>query len=78
MGAGRDRGSLGVAHLYLLGGNGCVIGGVFVAFSMLAGWIFPPLIVRHKNGIAYTFSLHWMFYVVIGAMCWLCPSVFAY
>ena len=68
----------GSAHLYLLGGNGWVLGGLFVAFSMLAGWIFPPLIMRHKNGIAYTFSLHWMFYVVTGTMCWLCPSVFAY
>ena len=67
----------GLAHTYLLCHKGYVLGMYFVAFSMVAGWIFPLLISKYRNGVAYTFSIHWMFYIVTGTICWLCPSFFA-
>jgi hypothetical protein len=68
----------GLAHTYLLSYKGFGLGMYFVIFSMGAGWIFPLLIAKYRNGVAYTFSIHWMFYIITGTICWLCPSVFAH
>jgi hypothetical protein len=70
-------GLFGIVHLYLLKQNGLALGGYFVLFSMAAGLTFPFLIVRRRTGLAYTSSLHLLFYVITGGMCWLCPSVLA-
>ncbi len=67
-------GLFGLVHLFLLKQNGLALGGYFVLFSMAAGLTFPFLIVRHRTGLAYTSALHLLFYVVTGAVCWLCPS----
>lgn len=68
----------GLAHLYLLRYEGFALGVYFVIFSAAAGWIFPFLIARYKNGVAYSFSIHWMFYIVTGSLCWLCPGAFSH
>ncbi len=65
----------GAPHLYLIDRNGIALGGYFLAFSLLAGLLFPYMILRFRRGLAYTFSLHLLFYVVTGALCWLLPSV---
>jgi len=70
-----QRGCL--ARIFLRGSNGIVLGGYFVAFSMSAGRVFPVLMGRYRGGIACAFSLHRMFYVATGALCRLCPSIFA-
>ena len=67
-------GLLGIVHLYLLKQNGLALGGYFVLFSMASGLTFPFLIVRCRTGLAYTSSLHLLFYVITGVVCWLCPS----
>ncbi len=66
-------GLFGIVHLYLLRQNGLALGGYFVLFSMAAGLTFPFLIVRCRTGLAYTSSLHLLFYVITGGVCWLCP-----
>ncbi len=67
-------GLFGIVHLYLLKQNGLALGGYFVLFSMAAGLTFPFLIVRYRTGLVYTSSLHLLFYVMTGGVCWLCPS----
>lgn len=67
----------GGPHLYLLGRNGIVIGGYFLAFSLLAGLVFPYAIMRFRRGLAYTFSLHLFFYIFTGSICWIWPSALA-
>jgi len=62
-------------HVFLLDRNGIVMGGYFLAFSLVAGLLFPYVILRFRQGLAYTFSLHLSFYVFTGALCWLRPSV---
>ena len=65
----------GAPHLFLLDRNGLAVGGYFLIFSLLAGFLFPYIILRYRRGLAYTFSLHLLFYVATGVLCWLRPSV---
>lgn len=64
----------GVPHLYLLSHNGVVFGGYFLVFSLLAGLVFPCIIMRFRQGPVYAFSLHLLFYIFTSAGCWLWPE----
>jgi hypothetical protein len=66
----------GGAHLFLMAKNGIIVGGYFLLASSTAGWLFPRLLLRHPWGIAYTFSLHILFYVGTTLFSCLCPTPF--
>jgi hypothetical protein len=53
----------GISHLLLLLG-GAPVGYVvrFTAASTVFGLIFPWLLLRVRNGLAYSYILHWVFY----------------
>jgi len=68
-------GLFGTAHLFLMVKNGVFMGGYFFLASIVAGWLFPRLLIRHLYGIAYTFSLHLLFYVGSSLFFCLCPSL---
>jgi hypothetical protein len=55
----------GAAHL-LLGLGGLPFGYVvrFVAAATVFGLVFPHLILRVRNGFAYSYALHWLYYIV--------------
>jgi hypothetical protein len=56
-------GLFGVSHLLLLLGGAPI--GYVVRFTIMAtvfGFLFPLLLLRVRNGLAYSYMLHWMFY----------------
>ena len=55
----------GSAHL-LLGFGGLPFGYVvrFAAAAVAFGLLFPHLILRVPNGFAYSYALHWLYYIV--------------
>jgi hypothetical protein len=55
----------GAAHV-LLGLGGLPFGYVvrFVAAATVFGLVFPYLILRVTNGFVYSYSLHWLYYLV--------------
>lgn len=64
----------GAAHLYLIRRNGLAMGGYFLVAAIAAGLLFPYLLIRCRRGLVYTFSLHLLFYIATGSLCWLCPT----
>lgn len=58
-------GLFGVSHVLLLLGDAPV--GYVVRFTVMAtvfGLIFPWLLLRVRNGLAFSYMLHWLFYAV--------------
>lgn len=55
----------GGAHLALVFGQTFAYMVFFTFCATIAGFIFPYLLLRVKNGFLYTFTLHWTFYAVI-------------
>jgi hypothetical protein len=53
----------GISHVLLLLG-GAPVGYVvrFTAMATVFGLVFPLLLLRVRNGLAYSYMLHWMFY----------------
>ena len=43
----------------------------YIVFSALAGFIFPPLILRVPSGYIYSFIIHWLFYTSAGVGFWI-------
>jgi hypothetical protein len=59
-------GLFGGAHLLLvLGGGGFIYVSVFTIVAVVSSFIFPYLLLRVKNGIVYSYFLHWFFYAVV-------------
>lgn len=59
-------GLFGSIHLLLIfDGGGLVYVSVFTAAATAAGFIFPYLMLKVKNGLLYSYFLHWTFYAVI-------------
>jgi hypothetical protein len=61
--------TFGVAHILLAFGdtpNAYVIR--FMVAATAFGFLFPYLILRVRNGFAYSYVLHWMYYAVTVAM----------
>ncbi len=42
----------------------------YIVSSALAGFIFPPLILRVPSGYIYSFIVHWIFYISAGVGFW--------
>ncbi|HWU24282.1 MAG TPA: hypothetical protein VN086_00840 [Candidatus Paceibacterota bacterium] len=55
----------GGAHLALVFGQTFAYMVFFTLCATVAGFIFPYLLLRVKNGFLYTYTLHWTFYAVI-------------
>ena len=55
----------GMHVLLALSGSSFMYVLVFTSAATLAGFIFPYLIVRVKDGLIYSYLLHWGFYAVI-------------
>ena len=56
----------GSAHLLLVfGGPSLWYISLFTAAGAVAGFIFPYLILKTKNGFMYSYMLHWSFYAVL-------------
>jgi hypothetical protein len=66
--------TFGAAHLYLVVRNGLLMGGYFAASAIVAGFVFPYLMLRVRNGLIYASSIHLLFYIFTGALCRLCPT----
>lgn len=59
-------GLFGSAHLLLiLGGGGFIYVTVFTILAIISSFIFPYLLLEVKNGIVYSYFLHWSFYAVV-------------
>lgn len=59
-------GLFGSAHLLLVfGGPSLLYITTFTLSATIAGFIFPYLILKVKNGFMYSYMLHWTFYAVI-------------
>lgn len=59
-------GLFGGAHLLLvLGGGGFIYVSVFTVVAVVASFIFPYLLLEVKNGIVYSYFLHWFFYAAV-------------
>ncbi len=59
-------GLFGSAHLLLVfGGPSLLYVTVFTICATIAGYIFPYLILKIRNGFMYSYILHWSFYAVI-------------
>lgn len=59
-------GLFGSAHLLLVfAGPSILYITTFVFSATIAGFIFPYLILKVKNGFMYSYMLHWTFYAVI-------------
>lgn len=59
-------GLFGSAHLLLVfGGPSLLYISVFTFSATIAGFIFPYLILKVKNGFMYSYMLHWTFYAAI-------------
>jgi hypothetical protein len=56
----------GGAHLFLIfGGESLLYVIVFTVSAFLAGFCFPYLMLRFKNGFIYSYFLHWYFYAIV-------------
>ncbi len=55
----------GGAHLLLVFGLSFSYMVVFTLVATAAGFIFPYLLLRVRNGFLYAYTLHWTFYAVI-------------
>lgn len=55
----------GGAHLLLVFGRSFSYVLVFTMAATVAGFIFPYLVLRVRNGFIYAYALHWTFYAVI-------------
>ena len=55
----------GAAHIILLMDVGLQFTIIFGGAAMLSAIIFPYLILRVRNGIVYSFMVHWAFYLVL-------------
>ncbi len=59
-------GLFGGAHILLiLGGKGFLYTVVFTMAAIIASFVFAHLILRVKNGIIYSYFLHWSFYALV-------------
>lgn len=59
-------GLFGSAHLLLVfGGPSLLYVSVFTICATIAGFIFPYLILKVRNGFMYSYILHWSFYAII-------------
>ncbi len=59
-------GLFGSAHLLLVfGGPSFLYVSTFTFFATIAGFVFPYLILKVKNGFMYSYMLHWTFYAAI-------------
>jgi len=61
----------GLGHVYLIGLRGAVAGLWFVAASVIAGGVFPILILNIPAGLVYTFLIHLSAYIIVGIGCWI-------
>ena len=50
------------------------MGGYFSASAIVAGFVFPYLMLRVRNGLVYASSIHFLFYIFTGALCRFCPT----
>lgn len=66
--------AFGAIHL-LLGFGGMPFGYVvrFVVAATVFGFLFPYLILRVRNGLAYSYMVHWIYYAITVAM----PKIFS-
>lgn len=56
----------GGTHLLLaFGGGGFIYVSVFTIVAVVASFIFPYLILEVKNGLIYSYFLHWSFYAIV-------------
>lgn len=59
-------GLFGGAHLLLVfGGGGFIYVSVFTIVAVVSSFIFPYLLLEVKNGIVYSYFLHWSFYALV-------------
>lgn len=59
-------GLFGSAHLLLaFGGGGFIYVSVFTIVAVVSSFIFPYLLLKVKNGIIYSYFLHWSFYALV-------------
>ncbi|MFA7309371.1 MAG: hypothetical protein WC050_00515 [Candidatus Paceibacterota bacterium] len=59
----------GLAHLsLLLQGSALPYAGILAIAALGSAVVFPYLILRVKNGVVYTYSLHWLFYVALALL----------
>ncbi len=59
-------GLFGISHVLLvLGGKSVLYVTTFTFLATLAGFIFPYLILKVRNGFMYSYMLHWSFYAII-------------
>jgi hypothetical protein len=55
----------GSIHLLLIFGEPFIKAAIFTVAAFIAGSFFPYLMIRVKNGLVYSYCLHWAFYAVI-------------
>jgi hypothetical protein len=56
----------GSIHLLLVfGGSSIGYVAVFTVSAVVAGFVFPYLMLRVRNGFMYSFFIHWGFYAVV-------------
>jgi hypothetical protein len=55
----------GGVHLLLIFGESFAYTVFFVFCASIAGYIFPYLLLRVRNGFIYSYSLHWAFYAIV-------------
>ena len=56
----------GGAHLLLVfGGGSALTVATFTASAVAASFVFPYLILRVRNGILYSYFIHWTFYATL-------------
>ena len=61
-----SAGLFGSIHLLLVfNGSSFAYVAVFTVSAIVAGFIFPYLLLRVRNGFIYTYFLHWGFYAVV-------------
>lgn len=59
----------GVSHIYLYVKNlSSMIAEIFIPASIVSGLLFPPMVLTIQYGIIYTYSIHWSFYIILGAL----------
>lgn len=59
-----------VAHVPLIFYDKTFWGWYYTAFSFIAGFIFPPLILSVNFGFLYALLIHWSFYALGGILFW--------
>jgi len=60
----------GLLHTPMFFLGGALWGAYFTIAGVLAGIIFPCLIMHFSQGYIYTFLVHWEFYTLMGVVFW--------